>query len=105
MILLDTPGVIDQKRNRLESRMMSFVKSSMRQADGIVAIVDITRSAQSVLDMIQPPPNYSGPPILVVLNKIDRCETKSEVEEAEVRPALFIRLVCPEKAHYFGTAL
>lgn len=95
MILLDTPGVIDEKRNRLESRMMSFVKSSMRQADGIVAIVDITRSAQAVLDMIQPPPNYSGPPMLVVLNKIDMCEETSEVKEAEVRPALAFGLVCP----------
>ena len=83
MILLDTPGVINERRNKLEARMMAFVKASMRQADALVAIVDMTRSQQEVLNMVQPPAEGDRPPMLVALNKCDQC-TEEEIKDIEV---------------------
>jgi GTPase Era involved in 16S rRNA processing len=70
-VLIDTPGVIDVKRNMLEGHMMSVVKTAMREADAVVAIVDCSRKPEAVLGMVQPPPGFEGPPMCVVLNKLD----------------------------------
>jgi GTPase Era involved in 16S rRNA processing len=83
VILLDTPGVIARKRNHLEARMMSFVKASMKQADALVAIVDIRHEPGELLAMLQPPKSAERPPMLVALNKADLCSAQ-EVAAAEV---------------------
>ena len=85
VVLLDTPGVIVDRRNQLEVRMMAAVKACMRQADAIVAIVDITRSQKEVLSMINPPKESSPdrPPMLVALNKADLCSPE-KLEETKV---------------------
>ena len=82
VVLLDTPGVIVDRRNQLEVRMMAAVKACMRQADAIVAIVDITRSQKEVLSMINPPKESSPdrPPMLVALNKADLCSPEKLAE-------------------------
>lgn len=38
MILFDTPGIIEHKRNKLEERMMQAVIGSIRSAEAIVAV-------------------------------------------------------------------
>ena len=96
MILLDTPGVVNEQRNRLETRMMGFVKTAMRDADAIVAIVDLQRSAREVLEMIQPPQGYDGPPILVVLNKADALPA-AKIDEAVVCLSLLVVMRCPRQ--------
>ena len=68
---MDTPGVILEQRNKLEGRMMGFVKKAMREADAIVAIIDSSHDPEEVLDMIQPPANTETPPMCIVLNKQD----------------------------------
>ena len=40
MILFDTPGIIEVKKNKLEERMMSAVVSSIQNAEAIIAVVD-----------------------------------------------------------------
>ena len=47
MILFDTPGIIEKKRNKLEERMMSAVVSSIQNAEAIVAVVDSADSPQA----------------------------------------------------------
>lgn len=93
-VLIDTPGVIDVKRNMLEGRMMSVVKTAMREADAVVAIVDVARSPEAVLAMVQPPPDFQGPPLCVVLNKMDLV-TPERLAEIKVRclklPAYLLR--------------
>jgi GTPase Era involved in 16S rRNA processing len=74
-------------RNRLESRMMSYVKGAIRDADAVVAIVDASdrEASESVLAMVQPPADKDDqPPMLVVLNKDDLLDEQQKVE-VEVR--------------------
>lgn len=87
LVLVDTPGVIANQRNPLEGRMMSYVKGSMRDADAVVAIVDVSQPDRQdeVLEMVQPPPPPAEvPPMLVVLNKADKMPDE-DVEVWEVR--------------------
>ena len=53
MILLDTPGVIQDQRNRLEQRMMRAVKSAIRDADALLAIIDASDRPEEALAMVQ----------------------------------------------------
>lgn len=87
LVLVDTPGVIADQRNPLEGKMMSYVKGSMREADAVVAIVDVSQPdrQEMVLEMVQPPPAPAEtPPMLVVLNKADKM-SEEDVEYWEVR--------------------
>lgn len=87
LVLVDTPGVIADQRNPLEGKMMSYVKGSMREADAVVAIVDASQPdrQEAVLEMVQPPlPPADTPPMLVVLNKVDKMD-EEDVEHWEVR--------------------
>lgn len=66
---------------------MSYVKGSMREADAVVAIVDVSQPDRQeiVLEMVQPPPAPAEtPPMLVVLNKADKM-SEEDVEYWEVR--------------------
>ena len=65
--------------------MMGAVKSAMRDADSIVALVDVTHGREELLEMLQPPAQREGPPMLIVLNKIDLV-SEGEAEEAKARP-------------------
>jgi GTPase Era involved in 16S rRNA processing len=83
LILLDTPGLVDHKRNVLETKMMSAVKSAMKDADSIVALVDVTKDREDLLAMLQPPQGRKRPPMLVALNKIDLLK-QSEAKDVVV---------------------
>ncbi|GFR51998.1 hypothetical protein Agub_g14533, partial [Astrephomene gubernaculifera] len=80
MILFDTPGVIERKRNKLEERMMAAVVHSIREAEAIIAVVDVADQPKEALQMFQPGENWTGPPMAVLLNKADLL-SESEVEE------------------------
>lgn len=61
---------------------MGAVKSAMRDADSVVALVDVTKDREDMLAMLQPPKGKERPPMLVALNKIDllkQAETKEAV--------------------------
>lgn len=53
MILLDTPGVIRDQRNKLEQRMMRAVKMAIRDADALLAIIDASDRPEEALEMVQ----------------------------------------------------
>ncbi|GAB4814342.1 hypothetical protein N2152v2_001388 [Parachlorella kessleri] len=70
-VFLDTPGIIEDKRNPLEERMMKSVQESLREADAVLAVVDAAARPQADLAMLQPGTEWSGPPMTVLLNKMD----------------------------------
>eukprot|EP00798_Chlamydomonas_sp_ICE-L_P008037 gene8037-1271_t len=59
MILFDTPGIIERKRNKLEERMMSAVVSSIQAAEAIIAVVDAADQPEEALAMFQPGDNWT----------------------------------------------
>jgi len=73
MILLDTPGVVDTKRNKMEAAMMTSVTSSVKDADVILALIDSAgRSPREALEGMLPPQLLKkGCPLVLVLNKLD----------------------------------
>ncbi|EFN58030.1 hypothetical protein CHLNCDRAFT_20741 [Chlorella variabilis] len=70
-VFLDTPGIIVDKRNKLEDKMMASVQQAVRDADCLLAIVDASHEPQQALAMIQPGDDWKGPPMAVLLNKTD----------------------------------
>lgn len=73
--------------------MMGAVKSAMRDCDALVALVDVTHGRDELLEMLQPPPDRKGPPMLIVLNKVDLV-SEAEAEEAKVRTGVACRPCC-----------
>ncbi|GIL66176.1 hypothetical protein Vafri_19783 [Volvox africanus] len=80
MILFDTPGVIERKRTKLEERMMAAVVHSIKDSEAIIAVVDSADKPKEALAMFQPGENWSGPPMAVLLNKVDLL-TEEQVQE------------------------
>jgi GTP-binding protein Era len=70
-VFLDTPGVVADRRNALEERMMAAVAQAVRDSDALLAIVDAADRPREALAMLQPGPDWAGPPMAVVLNKAD----------------------------------
>lgn len=101
-IFLDTPGIIANLRDELEERMMGAVQGAVADADVLLIIVDASsRAPESIIEMLQPRLRSSGPPIAIVLNKIDLvpqskadellsffsdCATRSEINLKKVIP-------------------
>lgn len=71
VVFLDTPGIILDKRNKLEERMMASVSEAVKDADALLAIVDASHAPEEALQMIQPGTSWRGPPMAVILNKVD----------------------------------
>ncbi|MEW5298993.1 MAG: hypothetical protein WDW38_004909 [Sanguina aurantia] len=71
MIIFDTPGIIENKRTKLEERMMAAVVSSIQNSEAIIAVVDCMDDPRGALEMFQPGDNWQGPPMAVLLNKTD----------------------------------
>eukprot|EP00775_Hariotina_reticulata_P004932 gene4932-5174_t len=82
MILFDTPGIMQEQRSKLDERMMAAVVSSIKAAEVIIAVVDSGDAPQEALAMFQPGPDWSGPPMAVLLNKADLLE-QQQMEELE----------------------
>lgn len=62
---------MDDARNELDERMMESVKVAVSDADALLAIVDATKNPVNELAMIKPGKEWSGPPLAILLNKID----------------------------------
>ena len=71
MILLDTPGVIQEHHTQMELAMMGNVKRAMADADVVLMIVDISKRPDEDVQMLLPPADYARPPLCLVLNKVD----------------------------------
>ena len=76
VVFLDTPGIISKQRDELEEKMMASVTQAIQDADALIAIVDVTDRPEQALEMIQPGADWEGPPMVVVLNKMDAIDEK-----------------------------
>lgn len=71
-IFLDTPGIIANRRDELEERMMGAVEGAVADADVLLVIVDASsRVPESIIEMLRPSLSPSGPPLAIIINKID----------------------------------
>ena len=78
VVFLDTPGIIVNQRDELEERMMTAVQQAIKDADILLAIVDVTDRPEEALDMLQPGEDWRGPPMAILLNKVDMLDDEDE---------------------------
>ena len=78
VVFLDTPGIIVHQKDELEERMMVAVGQAIKDADILLAIVDATDRPQEALDMLQPGEDWRGPPMAILLNKVDLMDEDEE---------------------------
>ena len=78
VVFLDTPGIIVNQRDELEERMMTAVQQAIKDADILLAIVDVTDRPEEALDMLQPGEDWRGPPMAILLNKVDLLDDEDE---------------------------
>lgn len=71
MVFFDTPGIITRFKTKLDEKMMSSVRQAVDDSDAVLMLVDTTDDPKADIEMIQPPKDWSGPPMAVVLNKAD----------------------------------
>jgi GTP-binding protein Era len=78
IVFLDTPG-IHRARSSLNKRMMMSVRDALDQRDLLLFVADATErftdADREALDLVK----KSGTPVLLVLNKIDRVNDKSDL--------------------------
>jgi GTPase len=78
VVFLDTPG-IHRARSSLNKRMMVSVRDALDQRDLLLFVADatvrFTDADREALDLVK----KSGTPVLLVLNKIDRVNDKSDL--------------------------
>ncbi len=71
LILVDTPGIFDAPKRRLEKAMVRTAWDSLRDGDGIMVLMDVSRTrfedTEMILSRLE---NYKKKAVLV-LNKID----------------------------------
>lgn len=71
IVLVDTPGIFDAPKRRLEKAMVRSAWDSLRDADGIMVLMDVSRSrfedTEMILNRLE---NYKKKAVFV-LNKID----------------------------------
>jgi GTPase len=71
LILVDTPGIFEAPKRRLEKAMVRSAWDSLRDADGIMFLVDVSQKsfedAEKILDRLE---QYKRK-VIIVLNKID----------------------------------
>lgn len=83
VVFLDTPGIIINQRDELEERMMNAVGQAIKDADILLAIVDATDRPQEALEMLQPGEDWRGPPMAILLNKVDLMDEDEEADLIE----------------------
>lgn len=71
MVFFDTPGIITRYKTKLDEKMMKSVRQAVNDSDAVLMLVDSTDDPKADIEMIQPPKDWSGPPMAVVLNKVD----------------------------------
>ena len=72
-VFLDTPGIHSPK-NSLGEYMVKTADTSMRDADAVVLVVDVTKEITSVEENVIAYVKKSGIPAILALNKIDTCD-------------------------------
>ena len=72
-VFLDTPG-IHAPKNSLGEYMVKTADTSMRDADAVVLVVDVTKDITSVEENVISYLKKSGIPSILALNKIDTCD-------------------------------
>jgi GTP-binding protein Era len=71
---LDTPGVIAERRDALEERMMAAVEEAARDADALLLVVDAADRPREALALVRPAAASAlarGVRAAVALNKVD----------------------------------
>lgn len=78
LVFIDTPG-LHKPKNKLSDHMLKAVKDSVTDIDAIIFMADCTRKIgvqeKNMLESLR----KSGTPVILVLNKIDLLEDKSEL--------------------------
>ena len=72
-VFLDTPG-IHAPKNSLGEYMVKTADTSMRDADAVVLVVDVTKEITSVEENVISYLKKSGIPSILALNKMDTCD-------------------------------
>ncbi|GMH39792.1 hypothetical protein BSKO_07690 [Bryopsis sp. KO-2023] len=80
LIFFDTPGIITRFKTKLDEKMMGAIRQAVDESDAVLMMVDSTDDPKADIEMIQPPKNWKGPPMAVLLNKADLI-THEEQEE------------------------
>ena len=78
-VFLDTPGMHNPK-NTLGEYMVKAADSTMRDADAVVLVVDVTKDISTVEENVIAYLKKSGIPALLALNKIDTCNREQIAE-------------------------
>lgn len=77
ILFIDTPG-IHQPRHKLGEYMVQMAESSLRDADLILWVLDVTeapgKGEQAIAELV----NAAGTPIILVLNKIDAAKPDTD---------------------------
>lgn len=71
IVLVDTPGIFDDPKRRLEKAMVKSAWDSLGDAEGIMVLVDVSRKGFDDTDAILKTLQKSQRKVVVVLNKID----------------------------------
>jgi GTP-binding protein Era len=78
LVFIDTPG-IHKPEHTMNRRMVKAALDSLREADLVVLVVDALEEAgwgdRFVMDLL----TDLTPPLIVVLNKVDRMKSKAEL--------------------------
>lgn len=78
LVFIDTPG-LHKPKNKLSDHMLKAVRDSVTDIDAIIFMADCTRKTgvqeKNMLESLR----KSGTPVILVLNKIDLLEDKSEL--------------------------
>ncbi len=84
LVFVDTPGIFAPKR-RLDRAMVDAAWSGASDADVVVLVVDAARGMKDDVDAILGRLKNSRAPRALVLNKVDRLETKEKLLELSTR--------------------
>jgi len=78
IVLVDTPGIFDGKKKRLERAMVSAAWSGAVDADAILLLIDgskkLSRDASAIVSTLASRPANPACPVILVINKVDIAE-------------------------------
>ena len=84
IILIDTPGIFEAPKRRLEKAMVRSAWSSLSDADGIMVIIDTSRKKVDEAEFILKRLEYYKTKAIIVLNKIDLIPRQDLLNLAQV---------------------
>jgi len=81
MVLLDTPGVMQEEFNKLDGIMLKSVRNSMANADVLFYIVDAARDPYGAWEGLAPKKAGKRVPTALILNKCDLVGDRERIME------------------------